>query len=102
MNEGYKNIISVSDPNSALIECSDKKPDLIFLRLSTKCSEGEKLLDDLKACYEQSIVPIIALVEQGDLKTRMMAHKRGVREFLGQPYVPNEICFRVRYVLKGL
>lgn len=101
VNAGYKNILSVNDPKSSLKECSDKKPDLIFLRLSMQCSEGEAMLDDLKACYAQSELPIIVLADQSDLRTRLMAHKWGVREFLGQPYIPGEVFFRVRCVLKG-
>lgn len=101
VNAGYKNILSVNDTKSSLKECIDKKPDLIFLRLSMQCSEGEAMLDDLKSCYEQSAFPIIVLADQNDLKTRLMAHKWGVREFLGQPYNPSEVIFRARYVLNN-
>jgi len=101
VNAGYENIISVSDPKRALNACSDNQPDLIFLRLSNQCLEGDTRLDDFKACYKKPNFPIIVLANQGDLKTRLMAHKWGVREFLDQPYSPGEVCFRTRYILKN-
>jgi PleD family two-component response regulator len=100
VNAGYQNIISASDPKEALKLFSEKQPDLTFLGLSMKCLEDDAILDEFKACYEKPTLPIIVLANQSDLKTRLMAHKWGLREFLGQPYSSNEVCFRVNYVLK--
>lgn len=100
VDAGYQNIISASDPKEALKVFGEKQPDLTFLRLSMQCLEDSTILDEFKACYEKPAFPLIVLANQSDLETRLTAHKWGLREFLGQPYSPREVCFRVNYVLK--
>lgn len=97
---GYQNIESVGDSKEIIKTFNDKQPDVIFLELKMPGSKGVTILDDLRACCVKPRLPVIALASESDLKTRLMAHKWGVREFLGQPYHLNEIRFRTKHVLE--
>jgi DNA-binding response OmpR family regulator len=86
---------TVDEARAAL---ADWKPHLLLLDIDLEDGAGIQLIDDARAIV--SPVGVIALTRRSDLRGKLDAFERGADDYIGIPFVPDDLVARCRAVLR--
>ena len=85
---------TVDDAKATLLNW---KPHLLILDIDLEGGAGIQLIDDARASPP---VAVIALTRRSDLRGKLDAFERGADDYIGIPFVPDDLVARVRAVLR--
>jgi two-component system KDP operon response regulator KdpE len=85
---------NVKDAKAAL---ADWKPHLLVLDIDLEAGAGMQLIDEARA---GGPIGIIALTRRSDLRGKLDAFERGADDYIGIPFVPDDLVARARAVLR--
>lgn len=85
---------TVDEAKAAL---ADWKPHLIVLDIDLEGGAGIQLIDEAR---ETPPVGVIALTRRSDLRGKLDAFERGADDYIGIPFVPDDLVARCRAVLR--
>jgi putative two-component system response regulator len=97
--EGYRDLVSTSDPRQAVQMVIDEEPDAVLLDIMMPQVSGLDILAALRADARWRQLPIVILTGASDLDTKRQALELGASEFLGKPLDRSELMPRIRNVL---
>ena len=76
---------------------SDWKPHLLILDIDLENGAGIQLIDEARA---GDPIGVIALTRRSDLRWKLDAFERGADDYIGVPFVPDDLVARTRAVLR--
>ena len=85
---------TVKDARAAIAEW---KPQLLLLDIDLEAGAGIQLIDEARA---GGPIGVIALTRRSDLRGKLDAFERGADDYIGIPFVPDDLVARVRAVLR--
>jgi two-component system KDP operon response regulator KdpE len=85
---------TVRDAKAAL---ADWKPHLLMVDIDTEGGDGIQLIDDARA---RGPIGVIALTRRSDLRGKLDAFERGADDYIGIPFVPDDLVARARAVIR--
>lgn len=85
---------TVKEAKAAL---ADFKPHLLLLDIDLEAGAGIQLIDEARA---GAPIGIIALTRRSDLRGKLDAFERGADDYIGIPFVPDDLVARLRAVLR--
>ena len=85
---------TVTDARAAFAEC---RPHLLLVDIDLGAGAAVKLIDEGRA---DGPIGIIALTRRSDLRGKLDAFERGADDYLGVPFVPDDLIARARAVLR--
>ena len=74
------------------------KPHILFLDIDLEAGAGIQLIDDARA--GEGPIGIIALTRRSDLRGKLDAFERGADDYIGIPFVPDDLVARARAVMR--
>ena len=74
------------------------KPHLLIVDIDLESGSGIQLIDDARALGDP--VGIIALTRRSDLRGKLDAFERGADDYIGIPFVPDDLVARARAVTR--
>ncbi len=98
--EGYSNILGITDPREAIRNFDQIKPDLILLDLLMPVIDGFTVIEEIKKIDSSPITPILILTALSDTDSQMRALELGARDFLGKPLDVPLVLARIRNLLE--
>lgn len=90
----------VSEPEKALGEAIDSKPDLILLDVRLPGGDGRVVLKSLKANAATSLIPVIMLTGMSSEGDKVLALNLGADDYVVKPFGAMELLARVQAVLR--
>jgi DNA-binding NtrC family response regulator len=97
----FKNITNVDTCSQPLrvMELLERKPyDLVFLDLWMPELNGEELLQQIRATYED--LPVIIISANQDVDTAVTCIRNGARNYLVKPVEPAQMVAHIRQILE--
>jgi two-component system KDP operon response regulator KdpE len=85
---------TVSGAKTAIAEW---KPHLLILDIDLEAGAGIQLIDDARS---GEAVGVIALTRRSDLRGKLDAFERGADDYIGVPFVPDDLVARARAVIR--
>jgi two-component system KDP operon response regulator KdpE len=85
---------TVKDARAALEEW---KPHLLLLDIDLEAGAGIQLIDEARA---GAPIGVIALTRRSDLRGKLDAFERGADDYIGVPFVPDDLVARARAVIR--
>jgi DNA-binding response OmpR family regulator len=85
---------TVDEAKSAIAEW---KPHLLVVDIDLDAGRGIQLIDDARA---QEPIGIIALTRRSDLRGKLDAFERGADDYIGVPFVPDDLVARAHAVIR--
>jgi two-component system KDP operon response regulator KdpE len=76
---------------------ADWKPHLLLLDIDLEAGAGIQLIDDARS---GEAVGVIALTRRSDLRGKLDAFERGADDYIGVPFVPDDLVARARAVIR--
>jgi DNA-binding response OmpR family regulator len=76
---------------------ADWKPHLLLLDIDLEAGAGIQLIDEARA---GGPIGVIALTRRSDLRGKLDAFERGADDYIGIPFVPDDLVARTRAVLR--
>jgi DNA-binding response OmpR family regulator len=73
------------------------KPHLLLLDIDLEAGAGIQLIDEARA---GGPVGVIALTRRSDLRGKLDAFERGADDYIGVPFVPDDLVVRARAVIR--
>jgi len=97
---GFTRVETTTDPRTVSQLYVEQRPDLILLDLHMPHVDGLQVMDQLNEIAEASYLPILIL--SGDLtpEARREALSRGAKDFVGKPFMQDELLLRIRTLLE--
>lgn len=83
--------------DEAKVALATWKPHLLILDIDLEGGAGIQLIDEARATPP---VGVIALTRRSDLRGKLDAFERGADDYIGIPFVPDDLVARVRAVLR--
>ena len=93
---GYRELVSVNDPATALEAVRERDPALVLLDLVMPGVSGFDILQEMRRDERLRYTPVIVLTAASDPVTKLKALDMGATEFLAKPVDPSELVLRVR------
>lgn len=90
----------VAEPEKALGEAIDSKPDLILLDVRLPGGDGRLVLKSLKANAATSAIPVIMLTGMSSEGDKVLALNLGADDYVVKPFGALELLARVQAVLR--
>lgn len=98
---GYKRILSLNDPRRVLSSLIEFQPDLIVLDLMMPHFDGFRLLNLIhRQIGKTAYLPILVVTAETGIESRIRALSSGAADYILKPFLPDEICLRVRNILR--
>jgi two-component system KDP operon response regulator KdpE len=85
---------TVDDAKAAL---ADWKPHLLIVDIDAETGGGIQLIDEARTLGP---VGVIALTRRSDLRGKLDAFERGADDYIGIPFVPDDLVARARAVIR--
>jgi len=82
---------------AARVAIAEWKPHLLLLDIDLDAGAAIQLIDDARAGGPMGI---IALTRRSDLRGKLDAFERGADDYIGVPFVPDDLVARARAVLR--
>ncbi|MGK7313004.1 MAG: HD domain-containing phosphohydrolase [Candidatus Longimicrobiales bacterium M2_2A_002] len=99
--EGYRGVVSTTDPTEALELARETAPDLVLLDLMMPERDGFEILEGLQELKAPgSFLPVLILTSDHTHGTKRRALAGGAKDFLTKPLSPAEVRLRVRNLLE--
>ena len=73
------------------------KPHLLLVDIDLEAGSGIQLIDEVRS---SGPIGVIALTRRSDLRGKLDAFERGADDYIGIPFVPDDLVVRVRAVLR--
>jgi two-component system KDP operon response regulator KdpE len=83
--------------NEAKSLIADWKPHLLVVDIDTEAGAGIQLIDEAR---HQPPMGVIALTRRSDLRGKLDAFERGADDYIGIPFVPDDLVARARAVIR--
>jgi two-component system KDP operon response regulator KdpE len=83
--------------NDAKASLADWKPHLLIVDIDTEAGGGIQLIDEARS---HSPMGVIALTRRSDLRGKLDAFERGADDYIGIPFVPDDLVARARAVIR--
>jgi two-component system KDP operon response regulator KdpE len=81
----------------AKAEIRDWKPHLLIVNIDTEVGAGIQLVDEARS---HGPMGVIALTRRSDLRGKLDAFERGADDYIGIPFVPDDLVARARAVIR--
>jgi two-component system cell cycle response regulator len=98
--ERDNDVATVADTTEAVVRAKGGDFDLIICSLSLDRQDGLRLCATLRSLETTRQTPILAMVEEGDMKRLVRALDIGVNDYLMRPIEASELTARVRTQLR--
>jgi two-component system, cell cycle response regulator len=98
--ERENDVSTVADTTEAVVRAKGGDFDLIICSLSMDRQDGLRLCATLRSLEATRQTPILAMVEEGDMKRLVRALDIGVNDYLMRPIEASELTARVRTQLR--
>ncbi len=85
---------TVTDARAAFAKC---RPHLLLVDIDLEAGAAIQLIDEARS---GGPIGIIALTRRSDLRGKLDAFERGADDYLGVPFVPDDLIARARAVLR--
>jgi two-component system, OmpR family, KDP operon response regulator KdpE len=85
---------TVNDGRAAI---ADWKPHLLIVDIDTEAGAGIQLIDEARA---HGPMGVVALTRRSDLRGKLDAFERGADDYIGIPFVPDDLVARARAVIR--
>jgi two-component system KDP operon response regulator KdpE len=85
---------TVSDAKALL---AGWKPHLLIVDIDTEAGDGIQLIDEAR---NHGPMGVIALTRRSDLRGKLDAFERGADDYIGIPFVPDDLVARARAVIR--
>lgn len=85
---------TVADARAAIAEW---KPHLLLLDIDLEAGRGIQVIDEARA---EGSIGVIALTRRSDLRGKLDAFERGADDYIGLPFVPDDLVARARAVIR--
>ena len=83
--------------NDAKAAIADWKPHLLIVDIDTEAGGGIQLVDEAR---NHGPIGVIALTRRSDLRGKLDAFERGADDYIGIPFVPDDLVARSRAVIR--
>jgi DNA-binding response OmpR family regulator len=87
-------VATVAEGKTQITEWS---PHLLFVNIDIEGGRAIQLIDEARA---QTQIGVIALTRRSDLRGKLDAFERGADDYIGIPFVPDDLVARARAVLR--
>jgi two-component system cell cycle response regulator len=87
-------VVTVSDPNAALLETSVNAFDLIIINNKTEGQDPLRLCSHFRTLERTRFLPILLATDAGDDRSVAQALELGVNDYICRPIDPNELIAR--------
>jgi len=91
---GRRIVVTVVEGNRAITEW---KPHLLIVDIDLESGAGIRLIDEAHA---GGPIGVIALTRRSDLRGKLDAFERGADDYIGVPFVPDDLVARARAVIR--
>jgi diguanylate cyclase (GGDEF)-like protein len=98
---GYKEFVSVTEPERVLGLLAERHPDVMLLDLVMPGMSGFEILERMRTDEQLRHIPVIVLTSSTDAETKLKALELGATDFLGKPTDPSELALRLRNTLSA-
>jgi two-component system cell cycle response regulator len=92
--------VTFTDPNAALISCTENAPDLVLLDYHMPQMNGVEFLGRFRAIKQLKDVPIVMITGEENKDALYEALKAGANDFLRKPVDDIELITRARNLLE--
>lgn len=100
-NEGYQTSTALNGKD-ALARANENPPDLAILDVMMPDMDGYELCRRMRDTPDLAAVPVIILTALSSVDDRLKAFDAGADDFLSKPFIPEELCARVKALLRHL
>jgi two-component system KDP operon response regulator KdpE len=83
--------------DDAKVAIAQWKPHLLIVDIDTEAGAGIQLVDDART---HGSIGVIALTRRSDLRGKLDAFERGADDYIGIPFVPDDLVARARAVIR--
>lgn len=97
---GFTRVESTTDPREVAEIYVRQRPDLILLDLHMPHLDGLEVMERLNEIAEASYLPILILSADLTPEARRDALSRGAKDFVGKPFMPDELLLRIKTLLE--
>ncbi len=97
---GFTRVETTTDPRNVCDLYVKQRPDLILLDLHMPHLDGLEVMDRLNDIAEASYLPILILSADLTPEARRQALSRGAKDFVGKPFMQDELLLRIRTLLE--
>ena len=98
--EGYR-VTATGDPDEALVQAREEKPDLALLDIMMPRMDGFDLCQMIRDHAETREIPVIFLSALGDPVSRMRGRVSGAVTHLQKPFRKQAVLEAVRFALES-
>ena len=98
---GYIRFESITNSKIALDKCQEFQPDLVLLDLMMPAPDGLAILEQLRAEYDESFLPVVILTADTTPESKRRALEAGASDFLLKPLDHIEVSLRIRNLLRS-
>mgnify|MGYP001809976766 CR=1 FL=1 len=98
---GYR-VNTITDPFKALASLQGQNPDLILINADMEKMDGYQLASLCRKSPQLKQVPIVLMVENGNLVHNIRAKMSGVNDNLSKPFLPQDLLLKVKTNLEVL
>ena len=85
--------------SSARTAIAEWKPHLLLVDIDLEAGAGIQLIDEARAGGPMGV---IALTRRSDLRGKLDAFERGADDYIGIPFVPDDLVARARAALRRM
>ena len=97
--EGYA-VLDAADGTQALELARQSPPDLVLLDIMMPGMDGYEVTRQLKADAATKAIPVVMVTALDERESRLRGLKAGAEEFVTKPVDRNELCIRVKNLLR--
>jgi putative two-component system response regulator len=97
---GFTHVEATTDPRLVTDLYIEQRPDLILLDLHMPHMDGLEVMQRLNDIAEASYLPILILSADLTPHARREALSRGAKDFVGKPFMQDELLLRIRTLLE--
>jgi putative two-component system response regulator len=97
---GFSHVETTTDPRLVCDLYQRQRPDLILLDLHMPHLDGLEVMERLNEIAEASYLPILILSADLTPEARREALSRGAKDFVGKPFMQDELLLRIRTLLE--
>ena len=97
---GFTHVETTTDSRQVAERYVQQRPDLILLDLHMPHMDGLEVMQRLNEIAEASYLPILILSADLTPDARREALSRGAKDFVGKPFVQDELLLRIKTLLE--
>ena len=98
--EGYSNILGISDPEEVPVKFKEYQPDLVLLDLVMPKMDGFQVIEEINKIDVEATTPILMLTALSEKDLQIRALEAGARDFLNKPLDRPLVLKRIKNLLE--